>query len=82
MFESYAKFYTIVVAALGLGFLGMELRSWTGSTNYGSHMVTGMVTTDAGHIIGIGGSELAFLVIGLVVGAAIVSAVYQAFRTE
>ena len=74
--QSYTKFYTIIIGALALGFVGMELTSWLGG---GGNQITGMATAaETSHIVGIGGGELAFLSIGLVVGAAIVGAIYQA----
>lgn len=77
--ESYTKFYTIIVAALALGFVGMEMNSWFS----GDNQLTGMATAaETGHIIGIGGGEIAFLAIGLVVGAAIIGAVHQAYRLD
>ncbi len=75
--ESYAKFYTIIVAALSVGFVGMELRPW-----HPADRLTGMVTlADTSHLMGLGGSELAFFAIGLVVGAAIIGALHQAFQS-
>ena len=76
--ESYTKFYAFMIAALILGFVGMEVAT----VGIGGGELSGMAThTVEGAESALGastpGSNMLFLLIGIVVGAIIVgTAVY------
>ncbi len=83
--ETYTRFYTFMAVALVLGFIGMEIVTTGVSLDAG---VSGMATrtfADAGPSLtgtGTPGSNLVFLLIGVVAGAVIVGTAVYIYSVE
>ena len=84
--ETYTRFYILVVVALVLGFIGMEVA--TTGVALREQDLTGRATqtiADAGPSLtgsGTPGSNLLFLLIGVVAGAAIVGTAVYIYHVE
>jgi nitrogen fixation-related uncharacterized protein len=82
--ETYTRFYTLMAIALVLGFIGMEVA--TTGTNF-ANSISGMAThsvDQASSATGNGspGSNLLFLLVGMVAGAVIVGTIVFIYHVE
>jgi|GEM_PF-2124861 len=84
--ETYTRFYIFMALALVLGFIGMEVATTGVSLEQAS--VSGMATStikDAGPSLtgaGTPGSNLIFLMIGVVAGAVLVGTAVYIYQVE